>query len=213
MLNRQTSFLVLTTMTKILLIRHALTPTAGKQLTGRTPGVFLTEEGKLQAQRLAKYLTDIPISALYSSPLERAMETAEPIAETHQLDLIISEDFQEIDFGNWTNYTIEALKDESQFKFFNQYRSGTRIPGGELFLETQTRIVQGLEKIRIEWKDKIVAVISHADTIRAALAYYTGIAIDLIHRVDISPASVSIIELYDDTVRIKLINGRAELVI
>jgi probable phosphoglycerate mutase len=213
MLNRQTSFLVLTTMTKILLIRHALTPTAGKQLTGRTPGIFLTEEGKLQAQKLAKYLTAIPISAIYSSPLERALETAAPIAESHHLNLIISKDFQEIDFGYWTNFTIEALKNDIQFKAFNQYRSGTRIPGGELFLETQTRIVQGLEKIRKDWKDNIVAVISHADTIRAALAHYTGIAIDLIHRVDISPASVSIIELYDETVRIKLINGRAELVI
>src|SRR5206468_6060761 len=145
-------------MTKFLLIRHAATDTAGKKLTGRMTGVHLNEQGVKQAQRLAERLANIPIAAIYSSPLERAIETAEPVAKAHQLEIIIQQDFIEIDFGEWTNCSIEELRNNKQFQLFNTFRSVTRIPGGELTLETQARIVAGLQQLCTQHPNQTVAV-------------------------------------------------------
>lgn len=194
-------------MTKFLLIRHATTDTVGKRLSGQTAGVHLNEEGKRQAQNLAKRLTNISITAIYSSPLERAVETAEFIAKSHQLQTIIQEDFLEINFGDWTNCSFDALQQQQQFQLFNSFRSCTRIPGGELMLEAQARMVAGLQQLCVQHPNETVAVVSHSDLIKAAITYYAGIHLDLFQRIEVSPASVSIVEVYAETARIMLVNG------
>ena len=197
-------------MTKILLIRHATTDSVGKRLSGRTPGVHLNSEGQAQAQKLALRLAGLPIAAIYSSPLERALETAGPLAENHNLQTIINKDFLEIDFGKWTNRTFIELQNEPQFKLFNQFRSGTRIPDGELMLEAQARIVSGLQKLCAQYPQKTIAVVSHSDLIKAAVAYYAGIHLDMFQRLEISPASVSIIQIFEETAQILLVNDTGE---
>ena len=198
-------------MTKFLLVRHATTDSVGKRLSGRTPGVSLNEEGREQAQKLSRRLVNLPISAIYSSPLERDQETAGPIAASHRLQTIISEDFLEMDFGDWTNLTFEELHHQSQFRLFNSFRSSTRIPGGELMAEAQIRIINGLQKLSVLHPQQTVAVVSHADLIKAAVSYYAGIHLDLFQRIEISPASVSVIELYEETARILSINSTGEI--
>jgi probable phosphomutase (TIGR03848 family) len=194
-------------MTKFLLIRHATTDAVGKKLSGRTAGVHLNEAGKMQAQNLAQRLANTPITAIYSSPLERALETAEPIATSHYLKTIIRNDFLEIDFGEWTNASFETLQHEKQFQLFNSFRSVTRIPNGELMLEAQARIVAGMQRLCTQHHDETIAIVSHADLIKAAITYYAGISLDLFQRIEISPASVSIVEVYEETARITLVNG------
>jgi len=198
-------------MTKILLIRHATTDSVGKRLSGRTPGVHLNAEGQTQAQQLAERLNGLVVAALYSSPLERAVQTAEPIAKLQHLQTIISEDFLEINFGDWTNKTFAELQPEPQFSLFNSFRSGTRIPGGELMLEAQARIIAGLQKLCLQHPHETIAIVSHSDLIKAAVAYYAGIHLDMFHRLEISPASVSIIQIYDETAQIMLVNHTGEL--
>jgi len=193
-------------MTRIFLIRHALTDYTGKILSGRTPGISLNDTGRQQAEWLAERLSGLTIEAIYCSPLERAVETAAPLAGSFNLSCYISEDFLEIDFGKWTNCTIEELKNDLHFRRFNSYRSVTRIPDGEMMAEAQLRIVTGLEKLRILHQNQSVAVFSHADLIKSAIAWYAGIPLDIFHRIVIDPASLSIIDLYDDTSRILLIN-------
>jgi probable phosphomutase (TIGR03848 family) len=193
-------------MTKFLLIRHAATDTAGKKLTGRMAGVHLNERGMKQAQHLAERLANIPIAAIYSSPLERAIETAKPLAKGHHLQTIIQQDFIEIDFGEWTDCSFEELRSQKQFQLFNTFRSTTRIPGGESMMEAQTRMIAGLQQLCLQHPNETVAVVSHADTIKAAVTYYAGIPLDLFQRIEISPASVSIIEVYEETARIMLVN-------
>ena len=200
-----------TSMTKFLLIRHALTDSVGQRLSGRTPGVPLNAEGRAQAQALAARLADVPINAIYSSPLERARQTAAPLAQQHQLEPIISDDFLEIDFGHWTNRTFQELAGEPAFQRFNSFRSHTRIPGGELMLEAQARIVAGLGRLCARHPGATVAVVSHADMLKAAVAYYAGIPLDLFQRLEISPASVSILEVFEETARIFTINSTQAL--
>lgn len=198
-------------MTKFLLIRHGQTDFTGKLLLGRQPGISLNDEGREQARKIAHRLSGMPITAIYSSPIERVSETAAPLAEAHNLPCNISEAFLELDFGDWTNKSIKDLEGDDQFRLFNEFRSSARIPGGEMMLEAQMRIVLGLEKLRHEHPDQTVAVVSHADIIKSAICYYAGIHLDMFHRLEISPASLSILEIYDDTARIMLLNDTSHL--
>jgi probable phosphomutase (TIGR03848 family) len=198
-------------MLNLLLIRHALTDSVGKRLSGRLPGVPLNDTGREQAQQLASRLANVPLSAIYSSPLERAVETAEPVAQSHNLKTFISSDFLEINFGDWTNATFEELQMQTRFQHFNSFRSQTRIPGGEMMLEAQTRVIAGIEKLYHQHQQQTIAVVSHSDLIKAALAYYAGTHLDLFQRFEISPASVSIVQLFPETAKILVINDTGEI--
>jgi probable phosphomutase (TIGR03848 family) len=198
-------------MTTFLLVRHATNSTVGKILAGRMEGVSLNEEGISQAHELAARLAHLPVAAIYSSPLERAVETAAPIAAQLNLQTITSEDFLEIAFGDWTNTSFEELKSSQTFHRFNSFRSCTRTPGGETMLEAQLRIVNGLQTLHKSHRDQVVAVVSHGDVLKAAILFYAGMPLDLFQRIEISPASVSIVQIDDDTVRILLLNHTGEI--
>jgi probable phosphoglycerate mutase len=193
-------------MTKFLLIRHATTNAVGKSLSGRLPGIDLNDAGRAQAQLLGERMRNLPISAIYSSPLERAVQTAAPIASALDLSCNIAEDFLEIDFGNWTNRRFAELENDADFKRFNSFRSGTRIPGGETMQEAQSRILRGLERLTFDHPGETVAVVSHSDMIKSAVAFYAGIHLDMFQRIEISPASISVVEIYDDFARILSLN-------
>lgn len=194
-------------MTRFLLIRHANTDAVGKFLTGRNSGVHLNEIGRGQAQDLALRLAGLPFTAVYSSPLERAVQTAEPIATTLHLPTMVCDDFLELDFGEWTGKSFEELGSRREFQVFNSFRSSTLIPGGESMAEAQARIIRGIQKLRAKHPGQTVAVVSHADLIKSALMFFAGMPLDLFQRIEISPASVSIVEVYEETARIVLLNG------
>jgi len=193
-------------MTRFLLIRHATTDAVGQRFSGRLPGVPLNAAGQTQARQLAARLAPLPLHAVYTSPLERAAQTAAPVAATHGLTPAVDAAFLELDLGEWTNKTFQELHGDPQFHLFNTFRSGTRIPGGELMLEAQARIVAGLQRLAGRHPQQTVAVVSHSDLIKAALAYYVGIPLDLSQRLEISPASVSVLEIYPETARLVLLN-------
>lgn len=193
-------------MTTFFLIRHASCAGLGQTLWGRTPGVCLNETGKTEAQRLAERLRGITLQAIYSSPLERALETAETIARIMKLEVNRNSAFNEVDFGHWTGKSFETLSSDERWQRFNSDRSTTRIPGGESFLEVQTRIVTDLERISAQRKHERVAIVSHADVIKAAVGYFTATPIDLLQRIEISPCSVSIVAIDNGTARLLTIN-------
>jgi probable phosphoglycerate mutase len=198
-------------MTRFLFIRHATTDTVGKRIAGRMAGVHLNEEGKEQARQLAERLRTVPVQTIYSSPLERAMETAAPLAQRHNLSVIQAADFLELEYGDWTNGTINDIKAQQVFQRYNQFRSGTRIPGGETMLEAQLRMIAGIEKLCLQHPQQTVAVVSHGDLIKAAITFFAGIHLDLFQRIEISPASVSIVDVFDETARILLVNDTGRL--
>ena len=157
-------------MTTFFLIRHASCSGLGQTLWGRTPGVCLNETGKLEAQRLAERFRGMTLEAIYSSPLERALETAETIARTMKLEVNRNPAFDEIDFGDWTGKSFETLSSDEVWRRFNSVRSATRIPGGESFLEVQTRVVTELDKLSSQHNNARVAIVSHGQIPRRILA-------------------------------------------
>jgi probable phosphomutase (TIGR03848 family) len=192
--------------TTYLLVRHGATSHLGHIVSGRAAGIHLNEEGRQQAAGLARRLRHIPIEAIYCSPLERAMETAQPLAASLGLEIHGNGMFTEIDFGEWTNLRLDQLKAVPLWHPFNSFRSGTRAPGGELISEVQARAVAELDRLRHVHAGHTVAIFSHADVIKYALAYYAGIPLDLASRIEIYPASVSVLAIGEYSPRLISLN-------
>lgn len=167
----------------------------GHSLSGRAPGISLNAEGRAQAGRLARRFVGQDISAIYTSPLDRARETAAAIANTVSRTPVAVTGLNEIDFGEWTGRSFDELKLHPQWKRFNDHRSTTRIPGGELMLEAQARAVATVEELRAKHPEATVVAVSHSDMIKAVVAHYAGIALDNLMRIEIAPASVSTLSL------------------
>lgn len=193
-------------MIRLLLIRHAVTDSVGKRLSGRKPSVHLNERGRAQAEDLARRLAHLPIARIYSSPLERAIETAQPLAQRLNQEVVIDEGLVELHCGEWTDCTFEALRERPEFQRFNAFRSASRIPGGESMLEAQTRMVNFIERLYADHAHETVALVGHSDLIKATLAYYAGMPLDMMQRLEISPASVSMLDVYTETACIRLMN-------
>ncbi|MET0908561.1 MAG: MSMEG_4193 family putative phosphomutase [Ilumatobacteraceae bacterium] len=180
--------------TTILLVRHGQTPTTGKVLPGRAKGLHLAEEGHKQAAIAAERIGALArIDAIYSSPLERAKETAAPIAAARGLKTQIDRGLFECDFGDWTGRELKDLMKLPEWRTVQSAPSTFRVPNGESFTEMQTRMVTALDKLRLQHPGGTIVCVSHADTIKAAVAHALGTHIDLFQRIVISPASVTAI--------------------
>jgi probable phosphomutase (TIGR03848 family) len=197
-------------VTVFALIRHASHVLLGHAIVGRTPGVQLSTSGLREAEALAQRLENSPIRALYSSPLERARATAGPIADRLRLDVQIADELNEIDYGEWTNRALADLHDLDEWRRFNLFRSGSGVPGGETMLEVQARMLWLVDRCCSAHPEQTVALISHGDVIRATLAYYLGTPLDLFQRIEISPASLSIVRIERYGPKVLLINGGIE---
>jgi probable phosphoglycerate mutase len=198
-------------MTTFLLIRHATTDAVGRVLSGWVPDVHLNAAGMRQAVALAERLGAIKLAAVYTSPLERARETAAPLAARHALEPRVVPDGGEVRFGEWTGRRFTDLAHDPIWQSYNQVRSLTRVPGGEMAIEVQARIVALLERLRAEHAEGCVALVSHADVIKAALAYALGSPIDLMQRIEVQTASVSTLVLDQGSPRVLNVNVTGEI--
>ncbi|MBP1702698.1 MAG: Phosphoglycerate mutase (modular protein) [Chloroflexi bacterium] len=180
-------------MTILLLIRHAENDYVKTgRLAGRLAGIHLNETGRQQARAVADKLTGAPVKAVYSSPLERAIETATPIAEALNLEVTLRPNLVEMDFGEWQNKKLKGLSRLKAWKVVQGAPARMRFPQGESFAEAQYRICQELDLLarRHDPKDMIICV-SHSDPIKLAVAYYLGLPLDLFQRLTVSPASIT----------------------
>ncbi len=195
-------------MPTILLIRHAENEyVAQGRLAGRKPGVHLNANGKDQAGSLAQALSKAPIQAIYSSPLERCLETAQPLAEALRLEVIPRQGLLEIDVGDWQGRTLKQLRRRKLWKAVQQQPSRVRFPGGETFANAQLRIVTELETLSQQHRSKdLIACFTHSDVIRLAVSYYLGQPLDLFQRIAIFPASITTLHLSENTVRVVHVN-------
>lgn len=178
--------------TVVLFVRHAVTPTTGVKLPGRAPGLHLSDDGRRQADAAASRLARLPkLAAVYASPLERARETALPIARARGLALRIERDLSELDIGEWTGLSIKRASRKPEWAIIQRHPSGFRFPGGESFLEMQTRMTAAVGRLVARHPGEIVAAVSHADPIKAVVAQALGTPLDLFQRIVIAPASIS----------------------
>jgi len=199
-------------VTVLLLVRHAVTEATGARLSGRTPGIHLSPEGRTQAQALAQRLERVPLKAVYTSPLERCLETAAAIAGVRGIDDPVPvPELTEIGYGRWTGRPLAQLARTALWKRVQQSPSSARFPQGEGLAEAQRRAVEALQWIAERHSQGVVVAVSHADVIRLALAHFAGVHIDLFQRLIVSPASVSAVLVGDRVPRILRLNDRGSL--
>ncbi len=193
-----------------LLIRHAAHIHLDQRLSGRMEHVPLSETGRAQAGALAAALTGERIDRIECSPLERARETAAAIATTHGLPAPTPVDaLVEIDMGDWTGATFDSLHDAPAWDRWNRERGTARIPGGETMAEAQARIVGYLSALAASEADgAVIALVSHSDMIRGAVAYALDLPLDRLLRFDIGPASVSRLVIGDWGAKLHSLNER-----
>lgn len=192
--------------TTVILVRHATYDRLGKVLAGRMKGVTLSDQGRAEAERLAERLKRENLTVVYTSPLERARQTAEPIAEATGAELREDEGIQELGFGDWEGAEFEALESDPRWKLWNRDRTHARAPGGETIWEAQHRAVRWLEGVAREHSGQAIAAVSHADIIKALIAHGLGLPLDLTYRFEVSPASLSVIIAGDWGLKVHSIN-------
>jgi broad specificity phosphatase PhoE len=181
-------------MPLLLLIRHGENDfvKTGK-LAGHLPGIHLNERGQKQAQALGEALKAVPLRAIYSSPLERAMETAEPIATSHQLEILQDSNLLDGHVGKWQGKSLKTLRLTNAWKVVQHSPSRFQFPEGESFVELQARVVNVLEGIVKKYnkpKD-IIAVVFHADPIKLAISHFLGLPLDHFQRLGCDTGSLS----------------------
>ena len=197
-------------MTILLLIRHGENDYVKTgRMAGQLPDVHLNERGRAQAAELAEALAQAPIKALYSSPLERALETAAPLAEKLGLTVNVRPGLLETGIGDWTGMELKAARKLPEWKTVQNAPSRFRFPGGESFVEIQTRLVNEIESIAKEHKgNELVACVSHADPIKLVVAYYLGMPLDHFQRLGCDTASVTMLMLGEGGAGLLKLNQR-----
>ncbi len=189
-----------------LLIRHGHAEPIGRWLAGRQPGVSLDEAGWEQTSQLVQALTWAPLSAVYTSPLERAVQTAHPLAYDHGLDVRVRPAFTDIDFGAWTGRTLEDLSTDLEWQRFNSDRNHACPPGGEALADVQRRIVDELLALGKTHPGEVVAIVTHAEPIRCALAAFGDTSLNEVMAVEIKPAHISAIGITSGVRRVLGVN-------
>ncbi|MEX1047491.1 MAG: MSMEG_4193 family putative phosphomutase [Actinomycetota bacterium] len=198
-------------MSLLLLIRHALADGTGKKLTGWTPGVHLSRSGARQAEALAGRLESLPVAAVYSSPLERCLETARPLAASKGLRIRSSKDLGEVDYGEWTGRPLSRLSKTKLWRTVQTHPATARFPGGESLLEVQQRATNEAERIAGAHPNELVVLVTHGDVIRLLLAHFAGVHTDLFQRIIVGPASVSAVAVGNEVPRILRTNDTGDL--
>ena len=182
-------------------------------LPGRAPGLHLSEHGLEQAEEVAARLAQLSVKprAIYVSPLERARETAAPIARALRLRASVDRGLLECDFGAWTGKKLSLLSRKSEWKSVQHAPSTFRFPEGESFAEMQLRIWSTIERLAARHRNQTIVVVSHADPIKAAVTYAQGVPLDLFQRTVISTCSVSALALTDSAPVVLCVNSTGSL--
>lgn len=195
-------------MPTILLIRHGENDyVKSRRLAGRLPGVHLNERGQAQAAALAEALKQLPIRAIYTSPLDRAVETARPLAKLLGLRVQKRAELLETDLGKWEGQSIQRLARSKEWKLLQETPSQFRFPGGEWMLAQQARLVAEVESLCALHQPKdMFAVVGHADPLKLIIAHYLGLPLDLFQRLLIDTASMSALQLMRGKARLLKLN-------
>lgn len=195
--------------TTIFFLRHGSHDRLGRVLCGRMDGVTLSERGREEARAAGRRLASEGLAAIYASPMERTRETAELAAEALRLPITTAEDLVEVDYGDWTGETFEALHADPRWQAWNAARGVSRTPGGESLLEVQARLRRFVDRARSAHPDQRILAVSHGDPIKAILAHATGLPLDNLDRLEISPASLSVLVAGDWGMRVFSVNEGA----
>jgi broad specificity phosphatase PhoE len=190
-----------------VLIRHGESEGIHERLAGRSAGFGLNTTGLEQANLTGEHVARrLKISHIYSSPRQRARETAAILGTHCGCEVDVNEAFDECEYGDWTGRKFSDLEKAEEWRTFNVFRSAVAAPGGESVRDVQCRAVAEILRIRAAQDGQAIAIVTHADVIRSIVTFFAGVPLDLLLRFTIDPASVTVIELAENQCRIQCVN-------
>jgi broad specificity phosphatase PhoE len=191
-------------MTRLLVVRHGETDWNRNGIVlGRAPGVPLNAKGRHDAGLLAEALSTQGIVAVYSSPMERAMETAQILCDRIGLPgPIPTEGILEVDPGEWTGKSRDELLDDPIWIAAHENPLGVRYPNGEELSEVQARAMATIEPLIEKHVHQTFAIVTHGDVIRSIMAHYMGLSLAYALRIIYDTASVSVVEFKEGESRV-----------
>ena len=198
-------------MSVVHLLRHGEHVLQGRSAVGRMPGVGLSERGRAEIEAVAARLSGERVGALYSSPLQRTRETAEIVAARLGLPVAVHDDLNELDFGEWTGASFDAIRADPRWQAWATQRSLASIPGGESMRQVQRRAVEALMEIRQRHQDDTVVLVSHGDVIRSVLVFALGMPLDFYGRIEVGQGSLSTLRIDQAGIRVIAINERPRI--
>jgi probable phosphomutase (TIGR03848 family) len=193
-------------MTSLYFVRHGVTAHTPHKLSGWLPGIPLSADGRAEAEAAATILERVKFHAIFSSPLERTLETAQILAARQKVDVTVRKGLGEVRYGRWTDRSYASLRRTKLWDRVQHWPSTARFPDGESLSEVQARALGELEKILAEYPRHRVCCVTHADVIRLVVAHYLGVHIDLFQRIVIGPASITVISVGDDGPKVIAVN-------
>jgi probable phosphoglycerate mutase len=193
------------------LLRHGEHGLLGRVLAGRMPGVGMTERGRAEIASQAERLATEKIAAIYASPLQRTRESAEILAARLGLPIAFRDDLLELDFGEWTGTTFDAIRADPRWQAWSTQRSLAAIPGGESMREVQQRVVAALLELNERHLHESAVLVSHGDVIRAVLLFALGMPLDFYNRIEIGQGSISTINIGASGIRVTTLGERPQL--
>jgi broad specificity phosphatase PhoE len=192
-------------------LRHGEHGLLGRVLAGRMPGVGMTERGRAEIASQAERLAREKIAALYASPLQRTRETAEIVAARLSLPIEFRDDLLELDFGEWTGATFDAIRADPRWQAWSTQRSLAAIPGGESMRAVQQRIAAAMLELNERHLHESIVLVSHGDVIRCALLFALGMPLDFYNRIEIGQGSISTIQIHAGGIRVLTLSERPRL--
>jgi broad specificity phosphatase PhoE len=192
-------------VTVFYFLRHG-EPTVFGRINGRLPGVGLSAKGRAEVAAVAERLAGEKIDVIYSSPLQRTRETAEILSGRLGLPVHDREDVIELDFGEWTGLTADAIRKDERWQMWRDCRSVAAIPGGESWRQVQDRVVGALFELHRRHPSESLVIVSHGDVIRAGLLFALGMPLDFYSRIEVALASLSTIRLDASGIRVVTLN-------
>jgi len=192
-------------------LRHGEHGLLGRVLAGRMPGVGMTERGRAEIASQAERLAREKIAAIYASPLQRTRETAEIVAARLSLLVEFRDDLLELDFGEWTGATFDAIRADPRWQAWSTQRSLAAIPGGESMRAVQQRIAAAMLELNERHLHESIVLVSHGDVIRCALLFALGMPLDFYNRIEIGQGSISTIQIHAGGIRVTTLSERPRL--
>ena len=164
-------------MTRVYLVRHGTTEWNKEEIFRGRLDCKLNETGQTEARALAEYFTDIPLQAIYSSPLSRAMGTAQPVAEAKGLRVIPEPAFIDLDFGEWQGLPLKEVREKYSdlYRLWQEHPEAIHFPGGEDLAQVRTRAWDGLQKILRDNPEGNALIFSHRVVTKIMLCAVLGL--------------------------------------
>ena len=199
--------------TRVYLVRHAETTWNAERRLQGTLDAPLSDRGTRQLRDLTEALRSVQLAAIYSSPLSRARDTAEPIGAAHSLPVQIVDEFREMDQGDWEGRLVDDVvaEDGERVQAWWDSPHEVQVPGGENLAQVQDRALRAFGAVAARHRGQAIAIVAHGGVNKVLLLAALGAPLSHHGRIRQSNACINLIEVDEGVARVIALNDTVHL--